>query len=318
MKAVVRGILVLVSVAVLAACAWDPPRSYAPTTTREVPKDTNLRPVTMTYRDGLVYTAGETSAQALCHALSAQEWRAMLGGAVGRTIQYYDECVADTGSLYVQMSMELDEPDVQPRDREPETISGYPAWTEPDGVLVTLDAAPKSIWARPYLYIEAAGPDQRDLLRRLASTLLDRLAHNGPPTPVADSQDILAFTETKPVPGTRLFDLPEPVQALVLCTAMLRTGAPDVTYVDMAGQCSADDRRAAITDHSQAESAGFTIANHPATFVHGGGITIDLVELPPDDSGHRVHLYLKLEWSRADRRKTKKWATHFVTHLGDL
>lgn len=321
----VKVLVLLLAVAALAGCAWDRPPSTAPTTTRGVPKDANLRPVTMTYKDGLVYTYGETSAQALCHALSPQEWRTLLGGEVGRTIENYDECVVDNGSLTVRMSMELDEPDYAPDGRETELIGGYRAWTERGEAVVTLVEEPGSIWARPFLVVDlltgSGGPDQRDLLRRLVTTLLGRLAHDGPATPVAGADDTLAFVPTQPVPGVRLIDLPWPVQALVLCTAMVGTGAPQVSGVDMAGQCAADDRdrRAAVTGEDQGvESARFKVGGRLAWFTDHDAIAIDLAKLSPDGYGRESHLYLKLEWLFADHTATKAWANQFVGQLGEL
>lgn len=328
----VKVLVLLLAVAALAGCAWDPPPSTAPTTTRGVPNDANLRPVTMTYKDGLVYTYGETSAQALCHALSPQEWRTLLGGEVGRTVENYDECVVGNSSLTVRMSMKLDEPDYAPDGRETELIGGYPAWIESGGAVVTLVEEPGSMWARPFLVVGlstgSGSPDQRDLLRRLVTTLLGKLAHDGPATPVEGADDTLAFVPTQPVPGVRLIDLPWPVRALVLCTAMVATGAAQVSSVDMAGQCAADDgdrtaadghRTAAVTGEDQVvKSARFKVGGRLAWFTDYDAIVIDLAELPPDGYGRESHLYLKLAWSFVDRTATKAWANQFVGQLGEL
>lgn len=325
MNVLVRGVLVLLSaVAVLAGCAMDPAPS-APTTSRQVPKDVNLRKVTMTYKDGLAYTFGETSAQALCHALSPQEWRSLLGTEVGRSIEDYDDCVVAGGSLTITMSMESTEVSDPPYNRATEHIAGYSVWTERDRAVVDLADGPQPVFARPYLYVrvgtEPGDEDQRDLLRRLVTTLLSRLAHDGPATPVENADGRLAFTPTQSVPGVRLSDLPRPVLALVLCTVMTRTGAPKVTDVTTAGQCAAEGdsgRRASVTVENEAAGpARFMTGGRPARFNDRGAITIDLAELPAPESKH-VYKRLTMEWRSADRATAKAWADQFVGQLGEL
>jgi hypothetical protein len=321
---VVRGGLVLLSVvAVLAGCAMDP--KSPPTTSHEVPKDANLRPVTMAYKDGLAYTYEETSAQALCHALSPQEWQALLGGEVGRTVEIdgWAECVVTSSRLTVTMAMKTTEPDLPPRERQTESMGGYPAWTERDEAVVDLVAGPHTTRARPYLHVRVGAAtigDHRDLVRNLVTTLLTRLAHDGPMTPVEDAGGTLAFTPTEPVPGVRFFDLPRPVQALVLCTAMTRTGGPHVTKVNMAGECAADgigERRAAMNPDDDNLPVSFKVGGRPARFTKYGAVAIDLDDLPLDDS-RRVYLRLVVEWPGAGHEKAKSWADQFVERLGEL
>jgi len=86
-----------------------------------------------------------------------------------------------------------------------------------------------------------------DMLRKLLATLLTRLAHDGPVTPVEDSYGHVPLRPTPPVPGVRLSDLPRRVQGLVLCTAMANT-AQGGYWTDRFGQCVSDDlgRRAVV------------------------------------------------------------------------
>src|SRR6476469_2878380 len=91
--------------AVLAGCSAPdpaPPPPAQPPSVVQAPEDSGLRPVTMTYRDGLAYAPEETAAQALCHALSREEWSDLLGGGdVGRTVRFDGgtACVAISGGL---------------------------------------------------------------------------------------------------------------------------------------------------------------------------------------------------------------------------
>jgi hypothetical protein len=310
-------------VAVLAGCAKDP-TSPTSTTSHTTSTTAKLRPVTIPYRDGLVYTFEETSAQALCHALSPQEWHSLLGAEAARTIEidHGFSCVVTSGSLTISMSMVSTEPSAPPRDHDTERIGGYPAWTKPDEAVIDLVDGPDTTWAKPYLHVtvatEPGDHDQRDLLRRLVTTLLTRLAHNGPATPVDNADGALTFAPTPPVPGVRLSDLPRPVQALMLCTAMTQTGAPNVTYVNMAGECTADDsnRRASVTvEDNDGGPARFTIGGRPARF-NRGAIVITLAELPWDGPEH-LYVQLTVEWLFADQATAKAWADQFVTQLGE-
>jgi hypothetical protein len=329
MNRVVRGVLVPLSmVAVLAGCAMDP-TSPTSTSSHTVSTTAKLRPVTIPYRDGLVYTFEETSAQALCHALSPQEWHSLLGTEAVRTIEidHGFSCVVASGSLTISMSMVSTEPFAPSRDRETERIGGYPAWTEPGEAVIDLVDGPHTTWAKPYLHMSVATEpgdnDQRDLLRRLATTLLTRLTHDGPTTPVNNADGALTFAPTQPVPDVRLSDLPRPILALVLCTAMTQTGAPNVTYVNMAGQCTADDsdrsdRRASVAvEDNDGGPARFTIGGHPARFTNRGAIMITLAELPWNGPEH-LYVQLTVEWLSADQTTAKAWADQFVTQLGEL
>src|SRR5262245_16073384 len=100
----IRRVAGLLVVAALAGCSTpDPaprpdPATTTTTTTVPTPADKGLRPVTMTYRDGLAYVFAETAAQALCHALTPAEWRDVLGGDVGRTI---DDSGGDSAACVV-------------------------------------------------------------------------------------------------------------------------------------------------------------------------------------------------------------------------
>lgn len=319
MNVVVRGVLVLLSVVtVLAGCAMDP--KSPPPDSLPVPKTTALRPVTIPYRDGLAYTYEETSAQALCHALSPREWHSLLGADVTRTIEidHGFDCVVTGGSLTVRMSMVSTEPFPLGRDSEPERMGGYPAWAVPDEVVVDLADGRRTTWARPYLHIRVAGGDQRDLLRPLVTSLLARVAQAGPATPVENAGGVLAFTPTEPVPGVRLADLPMPVQALVLCTAMTRTGATAISNINMSGQCAADEHLASVSvEDDDGGPARFAVGGRPARFTRHGAIVITLAEVPWHDPAH-LYFRLTLEWWSADRASTTAWADQFVAKIGEL
>jgi hypothetical protein len=161
------------------------------------------------------------------------------------------------------------------------------------------------------------------MLRKLLATLLTRLAHDGPVTPVEDSYGHVPLRPTPPVPGVRLSDLPRPVQGLVLCTAMANT-APGGYWTDRFGQCVSDDlgRRARVTHRNTDDGlAGFTVGGRPARFDPlGGTVSIDLAELPAGVTAADGVTYVRLElgWAGADEAAARGWAERLVGQLGEL
>jgi hypothetical protein len=117
-------------------------------------------------------------------------------------------------------------------------------------------------------YPEDRWDEVNDKLKQLLTMLLTRLAHDGPATPVDGS-----FSPASPVPGVRLSDLPRPVQAQVLCTAMVNTGAPNDIRTNLDGRCSAegDGRTAQVSvDRDSHGQEQFTAGGRPARFGEDG------------------------------------------------
>jgi hypothetical protein len=289
------------------------------------------------YRDGLAYVMEETSAQALCHALSPEEWRELFGGDVGRTVEFSGggtSCVAVSGPLRVEAGM-VDGSVIDTSNGGPEEIGGHQVWVSNalpgSRAWATAELAPRSVPfpARPVLAVSASMEfrETRDgldeLLRELLTILLTRLAHDGPATPVNDASGRVPFTSTPPVPGVRLLDLPRPVQALVLCTAMANTGAPHGIRTNMVAQCFADGdgRRAlVIQDRTDGGPAQFTVRGRPARFGPSGALLVDIAELPDTVTplSGVEYVQLMLDWRNADQTMVREWADQFVGQLGDL
>lgn len=339
-----RVVASLMAVAVLAGCSSPDPAPPSPTGTSTTsskawptPEDSGLRPVTVPYRDGLAYVMEETSAQALCHALSPAEWRELFGGDVGRTVEHLGggvSCTAVSGPMTVHATM-IHGSLLDTSAGDPHDIGGHQAWIstgESDSrawaaAEVASRSAPDP--AQSVLYLSASmefretrdGLD--DLLRELLTILLTRLAHDGPATPVKDASGRVPFAATPPVPGVRLLDLPRPVQGLVLCTAMANIGAPHGIRTNMVAQCFADGdgRRALVVENTtDGGPAQFTVGGRPARFGPSGALLVDIAELPDTvtASSGVEYVQLMLDWRNADQTTMREWADRFVGQLGDL
>jgi len=180
----------LLSVVMLAGCSTQEPAPAPPTTrTRIWPTaDAGLRPVTVTYRDGLAYVFEETSAQALCDALTPGEWQQLLGEDVIRVVGTAGDeaCLADAnnGLLTVRARMSSDFPGDMTRART-EDIDGHQAWFIAGGAAAEVAPRGAPSPARPLLTLTATlhYPEDRwdevnDKLKQLLTMLLTRLAHD--------------------------------------------------------------------------------------------------------------------------------------------
>lgn len=71
----------------LSGCSDASPQPTVPTTTtarKPITEDGGLRDVRMTSGRALGFVQPETASQILCHSLDKDEWKALLGGSVGR------------------------------------------------------------------------------------------------------------------------------------------------------------------------------------------------------------------------------------------
>ncbi|HEY0448983.1 hypothetical protein [Actinophytocola sp.] len=287
-----------------------PPRTSAPA---PVPADSGLRPVRITYGDGIGYVPWETSAQALCQALTPQQWREALGGEVGRRIQS-DElgstCVVDSETLGLTLSMgNKSSNDLSYTD----TVGGRPAAMavqkgSASAVVAVLPAAATDAKPHPLLFAALTPrtdvrPDLDTTIRRILGSLVPKLTTDGPPTPVPGADGFVPYVPTEPVAGVPLPDLPRPVQGLVLCTALARAfhGAADPGHVVIGddGGCTLSNPKshrltsARIRQVPDAVPPGQpALAGHPAHVVDDR-ITVELRMLPAEDGAPHVVLEVR-------------------------
>ncbi|HCT81735.1 MAG TPA: hypothetical protein DGT23_35180 [Micromonosporaceae bacterium] len=339
---------VLVALTMATACTATEPAA-PPTTSstpvmrppRPTPPDTGLRTVRMAYGDGIAFVLPETAAQAICGALSAAEWREVVGAQVGRRVNASaadGTCVVVSGWLVIELTMS--DFAIDSIGSEDETIAGRrvrfrPAARGGGSVAAAAAVVPigeqdlpaqQRVNADPVLYVHARmegledHPDLDGLVRRMLATLLPRLTHDVPPTPVNDAAGHLAYTPTEPVAGVALADLPRTVQSLVLCTSVLKTGRrppkPGQISVNSVGECyiSGPDRTFAAVDRFAGPVAvEFTIAGHSA-HVGSRGVEIELLRMTTE-SGRTGYVVLRLDRHDLDPNQLRAWAEQVATPL---
>lgn len=339
-------ILAAVSACTPPATTAPPPTTSSPSTAAPSkpapPADQHLRNVTraMIYSDGIAHVLDETAAQMICGALTPTEWHQILGADVGRLVYggVGAKCVISTGALVVDL-----ERTVETLGTAGELIAGRRV--EVDGSLSSRQVAAASaalvplgeqdvpaqqrVGARPVLHVlarTATGIDQdpADLpaqLRRLLAALLPKLTPTGPATPVYDDAGKLAYTPTEPVPGVPIYDLPQTVQALLLCTVVLRDAGiqprPTDVFVNSVAECSVDRLRIfAKVDQfidPAPETSPYKVAGRPAEERADIGVVINLLTMPARYD-RTEHLTLRLT-NHAPPARLRAWAERVAARL---
>jgi len=218
---------------------------------------------------------------------------------------------------------------------EPSSASGRVSAA--DAALVPLAEqdvpAQQRVGAEPVLHLVARTTDldQPDLppdllpglLRRVLASLLPKLTPDGAPATPVEVGGKLAFTAIQPVPGVPIYDLPQTVQSLVLCTVI-----PQVTgikppqaaiFVDSVSDCVISQPVrifAKIDRFLPPVREQFKIAGHPAQEVtdHDIGIVIDLVAIPNKYGSEPRHLALRLQ-NYEPAAQLRAWAEKIATQL---
>jgi hypothetical protein len=345
MRGAIRIAAVLAVASLVGTACTNDRNGAQPTTTtgtsttrspKPAPPDRNLRNVARAaiYSDGIAYVLPETAAQMICGALSPAEWRTVLGSDVGRAV-YGDvdaKCRLSAGSVTIDMTRTvqvLGAVGERIADRrvsiEPSSASGRVAAAQ--AALVPLAEqdipAQQRVGAEPVLRLLAQTTDleQADLapdllpglLRRVLAALLPRLAPDGPATPV-EAAGRLTFTATELVAGVPIYDLPQTVQSLVLCTVVPRESGikPPVggIFVDSVSECQISKPARIFTKVDRflpAVREQFTIAGHPAQEIAEVGIVIDPLTMPNEYGTEARHLTIRLQNYRSSAQ-LRAWA----------
>lgn len=287
---------------------------------KPTPADRNLRDVTkaMIYGDGIAHVLPETAAQMICGALSPAEWHRTVGGDVGRTVYggVGAKCVVSTGASSIELQMT-----VEALGAEGERIAGRRVKVDDSSSSKRVAAASAAVvplgeqdipaqqrvGAEPVLHLLARmidmyqpAPDLPALLRHLLAMLLPRLnPASGPATPVYDAAGKLTYIPAESVAGVAIYDLPQTVQSLVLCTIVLQeTGIRPQSagiFVNSVSECNISKPRifAKVDQFLPPLRQQFSIAGLPAQEVPNVGIVIDLLTMPAEYD--RIeHLALRL------------------------
>ena len=248
MRSVKTVALLLSAAVVLMACAA-PGERPSPTTTAVTPKkpaftDQHLRSVRMTSGRALGYVQPETASQILCQLLNKERWEHLLDGRVGRKplSAPYAGCQIATEQGMISMRL-LD------RDAAFEantTIAGRPSTSEHRDsgtsaitVALTDDAlqpAPRQYYpVRRLLELEVIGGDAKEQLAvgsRVLDAIVPLLTKEGEPLPDIDDQGHVRYVST-PLNPHEFVDLPQPLQALQLCTVLQEDPGVRVTVKEV-------------------------------------------------------------------------------------
>lgn len=165
-------------------------------------------------------------------------------------------------------------------------------------------------------------PDFPALLRRLLTALLPNVTPDGPPTPVDDAAGKLAYVPADRPAGVPIYDLPQTVQSLVLCTVVLRETGIEARpsagiFVNSGSKCSIQRPRIIAKVDSLLDPVGesslYTIAGRPAEERAGKGIVINLLTMRTE-YGRTDHVTLRLNnYTRGDQLRT--WAEKIAPPL---
>ncbi|TDV53741.1 hypothetical protein [Actinophytocola oryzae] len=291
-----RAAALLPALAVVLVACSSPTAPVKPSPTTTAFTDEHLRPVRMTSGLALTYLAPEVASQVLCQLMDGRSWARLVGGRIGRkpATAHHAGCLVTTehGTLTVQMRAA--DPVLQPDT----TVAGRPARLHRpiDNVVayvvgLTDDAFQRSEepGRRPslrLLEVLLQGGDDPDasqeVVTRVVTTIVPLLVQDGDPLPAIDDAGRIPYTHTPSTPGGDFVDLPLPVQALQLCTAMLDVAGVVASQVDVSdsGACrltTAQGQVVAETSYS-ANVAGFTdtVAGRPADL--GPSVSVSLRE----------------------------------------
>ena len=218
---------------VLVACdsPGPPPSSPPSTVARPVFKDQRIRPVRMTSGLALGYVQPETASQILCQLLDKAGWEKLLGGDIGRKPLNapYAGCQIATKLGMVSLEMRDWGDPFEPTT----TMAGRPSTVEENsfgGPVITvalsddvLKPAPRQYYpVRRLLEMTLVGHDV-EFGTRVLDAIVPMLTKETETLPDIDAQGYVRYASTPLSTVDEFVDLPTPVQALQLCTALEET-----------------------------------------------------------------------------------------------
>lgn len=216
---------------VLVACGSpdDTPTSPPSTVARPVFQDQHLRPVRMTSGRALGYVQPETASQILCQLLDKAGWERLLGGDIGRKPLNAPYAGCQIATMRGMVGMEMVDRD--PPFEATTTTAGRPSTVDerPSDVRVitvalsddALQPAPRQYYpVRRLLEMTLIGHDV-EFGTRVLDTIVPMLTKEMETLPDIDGQGHVRYVSTPLSTADEFVDLPQPVQALQLCTALL-------------------------------------------------------------------------------------------------
>jgi hypothetical protein len=206
----------------------------------------------MTSGRALGYVQPETASQILCQLLDKEHWERLLDGKIGRKPLNAPEAGCQIATTQGMVSMQLLERDAAFEANT--TIAGRPSTSEHRDsgtsvitVALTDDAlqpAPRQYYpVRRLLELEVIGGDPKAQLAigsRVLDVIVPLLVKEGEPLPDIDGKGHVRYVST-PLTPDEFVDLPQPMQALQLCTVLQEEPSVRVTVKEVqvfdAGRC---------------------------------------------------------------------------------
>lgn len=230
----------------------------------------------MTSGAALTYVQPETASQIVCQLLDRNQWERLLGGQVGREPLDYPRAGCQIATERGRFTVQLRES--EDAFEATTTIAGRPATTydrsQSDVAYVValtddaLGAAPPARH-RTLRTLEVAA--ERDVAMAVLTEIVPLLVKEGEPLPAIDDGGQIAYVPTYVTRDGQFIDLPLPVQALQLCTAVLEKPDPRLVATEVhvadTGTCTLTTNQGRVSlevKHSAIDSYRDTIAGRPA------------------------------------------------------
>lgn len=211
--------------------------------------DQHLRSVRMASGRALGYVQPETASQILCQLVDKKRWERLLDGAIGRKPMNapYAGCQIATSLGMVSMALRTSDDAFAAAT----TVAGRPSTVaDGDNTVFTvalsddaLGAAPRQgypVWRLLDLTVIGGDPEaRRDIGTRVLTEIVPLIVKEGESLPDIDDQGRVRYVSTALPGGDQFVDLPRPVQALALCTALLAEPGVRAENVDVfdTGRC---------------------------------------------------------------------------------
>jgi hypothetical protein len=220
----------------------------------------------MTSGLALGYVQPETASQILCQLLDKEHWERLLDGKIGRKPLSAPDAGCQIATEQGMISMQLLQRDAAFEAKT--TIAGRPStMVQKDNSVITvaltddaLQPAPRQYYpVRRLLELEVIGGDheeQRDVGTRVLTEIVPLLIKDGEPLPdIIDGQGHVRYVSTPLAKADQFVDLPQPVQALQLCTALQENPSVHVVATQVqvfdTGRCAISTGQEPVTVEAQ-------------------------------------------------------------------
>lgn len=220
--------------------------------------------------DALAWLRPEIASQALCQALSPDDWKSLFGAPVQQAGGGADAaCDLTAGGSHVRLSLVKADPALY----DQRVVAGRPATrVHGDFVAVAITSVAvddmRSGWpVRPWLQVESADAGLRD---RVLDRVVPVLAASGEPVPLPVGYSEIGYQHVPVSAHGKIAEAPLPLQVQQLCSLLadIRHIPAEQLRGDVYGSCTSDQPRIKIgiqvqTDHP-VSAYTFQVAGRPS------------------------------------------------------